>query len=321
MDPSPAISTLAIIGNGFDLAHGYRTRYGDFIRWAGEDFFAGYRRCLAAYLPQAQDWWAFERQAEALTTAFYLRELADDTFLEQVILPFNRLFQGIGEKLAAYLGEEMARVPFRPKEAVARYLTPRTFALSFNYTPLAGRYLDQVFYPHGSLAEGEVLLGYDPPDPLDLALCETRRWFKGLGRERLAFHRYLRQEGVPPAQLPGLWAAFEQAQGERESGKGLEREEIPGRGFPPLLTHYLLHREIREPGLPFPLPRASIRRVVVLGHSLMADRTYLASLLEGCPCLEEGVLFCYQGEPPEEVEAKAAFLLPYCRRVTLAAYR
>ena len=44
------LTQLAIIGNGFDLAHGYHTRYVDFTESVGDDFFRKYRHyMISAY--------------------------------------------------------------------------------------------------------------------------------------------------------------------------------------------------------------------------------------------------------------------------------
>ena len=40
------LTQLAIIGNGFDLAHGYHTRYVDFTESVGDDFFRKYRHYI-----------------------------------------------------------------------------------------------------------------------------------------------------------------------------------------------------------------------------------------------------------------------------------
>lgn len=46
------LTQLAIIGNGFDLAHGYHTRYVDFTESVGDDFFRKYRHYINNYCPQ-----------------------------------------------------------------------------------------------------------------------------------------------------------------------------------------------------------------------------------------------------------------------------
>ena len=60
------LTQLAIIGNGFDLAHGYHTRYVDFTESVGDDFFRKYRHYINNYCPQ-MDWHRFEECADQLT--------------------------------------------------------------------------------------------------------------------------------------------------------------------------------------------------------------------------------------------------------------
>lgn len=45
------LTQLAIIGNGFDLAHEYHTRYVDFVESIGNDFFRRYHHYINSYCP------------------------------------------------------------------------------------------------------------------------------------------------------------------------------------------------------------------------------------------------------------------------------
>lgn len=85
---------LAIIWNGFDLAHGYHTRYADFTESIGNDFFRKYCHYINDYCPQ-MNWHHFEECAEQLTFSFNEEDLRCDTAADETIQPFNDDFQKI----------------------------------------------------------------------------------------------------------------------------------------------------------------------------------------------------------------------------------
>lgn len=129
------LTQLAIIGNGFDLAHGYHTRYVDFTESVGDDFFRKYRHYINNYCPQ-MDWHRFEECAVQLTVPFNAEDLRSDTAANEVIKPFNKDFQKIKIALIDYLKKEQIRIPFSKKVNVSSRLSPSTLALTFNYTNL-----------------------------------------------------------------------------------------------------------------------------------------------------------------------------------------
>ena len=184
---------FAIIGNGFDLAHGYHTRYADFTESVGDDFFQKYRHYINDYCPQ-MDWHRFEECADQLTFSFNEEDLRCDTAADEIIKTFNDNFQKIKIALIDYLKKEQVRIPFSPKAIISSYLSSSALALTFNYTNLCENYIRNIIYIHGSLAENEIVLGYDPVSPFCFPDFDTIRWYKGFCRERLSFSRYLMQK-------------------------------------------------------------------------------------------------------------------------------
>lgn len=191
MYPTKTYTSLAIIGNGFDLAHGYQTSYKNFTDCIGEDSLQNYRAYVDAY-GTPSPWNAFEKCVEELSNTFYQHELANSNFNETTIIPFNNTFGELKKKLMDYLQWEQGRIPLEKKPTIEKYLGRSTLAFTFNYTSLAESYLDSVFYVHGSLKERDIVFGFDPMSALCMASFHTIQWFKGFCRERLAFKRYLR---------------------------------------------------------------------------------------------------------------------------------
>lgn len=68
-------NSLAIIGNGFDLAHGYKTSFGDFVEYSDSTEFKTFRKYLKTYCGSDENWNDFEARIEELTLRVFLRML------------------------------------------------------------------------------------------------------------------------------------------------------------------------------------------------------------------------------------------------------
>lgn len=300
------LTQLAIIGNGFDLAHGYHTRYVDFTESVGDDFFRKYRHYINNYCPQ-MDWHRFEECADQLTVPFNAEDLRSDTAANEVIKPFNKDFQKIKIALIDYLKKEQIRIPFSKKVNVSSRLSPSTLALTFNYTNLCENYIRNIIYIHGSLAENEIVLGYDPASPFCFSSFDTIRWHKGFCRERLNFCRYLMQQKqlFPENCLyHTLCDEYLEMQRIQNSGKGLEPEDFQKFKYSNILRQYL-----HEQSSVKPFDYSKIDTVLILGHSLIADKEFLTSVFGNCNNLSHAVIFTYHGEDGNELNRKKGISL------------
>lgn len=63
-----------------------------------------------------------------------------------------------------------------------------------------------------------------------------------------------------------------------------------------------------------------IRKVVVLGHSLTADKAYLQTVLGKFVNIQEIILFTFQGERPDELAKKKQFLEQYTSNIVTCFY-
>lgn len=320
MYPTKTYTSLAIIGNGFDLTHGYHTSYKNFTDCIGEDSLQNYRAYVDAYGTRSP-WNAFEKCVEELSYAFYQYELADADFNDTTIIPFNNAFGKLKKKLMDYLRREQKRIPLEKKPTIEKYLGRSTLAFTFNYTNLAECYLDSVFYIHGSLKEEDIVLGFDPKSALCMASFDTIQWFKGFCRERLDFKRYLRTQRnlsqTDPLYIQ-LCQEYGQIQRTRNSGKGLEDEDIANLKHANLLRNYLAHEV--EQGAIDQSKRYfhDITSVVVLGHSLQSDENYLNELFQHLTNLKTVILFTFPGD--DSIQDKEKFLSLYCKNIRLEWY-
>lgn len=136
MYPTKNYTSLAIIGNGFDLAHGYHTLYKNFTDYIGEDALQNYRAYVDTY-GTPSPWNAFEKCVEELSYTFYQYELTDADFNDTTIIPFNNAFGELKKKLMDYLQREQKRIPLEKKPTIEKYLGRSTLAFTFNYTNLS----------------------------------------------------------------------------------------------------------------------------------------------------------------------------------------
>lgn len=316
--------TLAIIGNGFDIAHNYATLYKSFVDATSSeslDIFKEYcdkDRSITT-------WYSFEENINRLTQELFLQSYSEDHDYDTVRRDRSRLrevFSDIHNLLIRYLRQETECKPAIRIPSVKKYLKRKTKAISFNYTKVAAAYPCDVFYVHGSLDEEDILLGYDYRDEGCLAEYEDMRWGKNICREALAFRRYLKhdlhlQPGSPEynERIEGL----EAYQHYENSGRGIDEE------VETFIPHYQLVDQFvssyRKDGDVPKIDYSKISTVVILGHGIEADRVFLKRIIKKCTHLKKVVIFRYAGESDSSFNAKADFFKPYCKRIRAVMYR
>lgn len=316
--------TLAIIGNGFDIAHNYNTLYKDFIGNTSSeslDIFKEYCDKDGSITT----WYSFEENINRLTQELFEQTYSEDHEYEIVRKDRSHLqdvFTDIHSQLMCYLRKETESKPVIKLSSVKKYLKRKTMALSFNYTKVAAAYACDVFYVHGSLAENDILLGYDYRNESCLAEYEDMRWNKNICREALAFRRYLKYD---LHLLPGSEeyneriVGLESYQHYENSDRGLD-DEVES-----FIPHYRLVDQFmknyrRLDGIP-DINYSKITTLVVLGHGIEADRVFLERIIRKCRHLKKVVIYRYSGESDDSFNAKADFFEPYCKRIRSIMYR
>lgn len=318
---------LAIIGNGFDLAHGLKTTYWDFVTATGMDFFAAFRNLLVEYCGTDLKWYEFENRISELTLQCFQRELSgEETAAAQArddLDRINKQFQTFHKKLADYLASAACGADLRRLPNIRRQVSRRTLGISFNYTDTAEHYMQDVLYVHGSLAENDILLGYDFRDEPCIAGYDEMQWSKDTCRAQLAFRRYLRQtlhlEPKDPLYLE-LLSNFQEILALRLSNRGFEDGDITGWSQEGTLRRYLAW-EASHASLLSGVSLHRVRKIIVLGHSIASDQVYLQEILKQCPKLRKVVLFSYAGESQGAWGKKADFFRPYCKKIRKVMYR
>ncbi len=319
---------LAIIGNGFDLAHGYKTSYGDFANAVGEEFFADYKEFLNTYLGNTNEWNCFEKQVENLTRAFFQNIVLENSdelnHIDELsrIDEFNRVFMCIKNELIKYLSKEIAIKPFDKIKAIKDIINENTVGLNFNYTDIAENYINDIIYVHGTLKENEIILGFDPPTPTCLAPYKSERWFKYYCRDRLCFKRYLVQNLHMTSRdtlYEQLCEDFESILSVENTGRGRIESDITELENGNVISEYLSIRNI-DILTKMGVSLSNISNVIVLGHSIKSDETYLNEILSKCTNLNKIVIFQYEGEKTEDIELKKLFFNSYCSNIEFIKY-
>ena len=142
---------LAIIGNGFDLAHGLKTSYYDFVCAQKEGTFKNYNDFLKRYGNGSQHWYSFEDRIDEISMQCF-QCLYDDQYDYNEVLhdtdQINQLFKDIKGHLLKYLRNEVSGRKIKRKLSICKAVRKSTFAINFNYTDTAELYTKNVLYVH-----------------------------------------------------------------------------------------------------------------------------------------------------------------------------
>ena len=220
--------SLAIIGNGFDLAHGYRTTFFDFVEKTTDTDLDLFREFCTNN--NIITWHNFEENIKLITINFWHDNFANGCDCDEIsgkIEKLNHVFTNIHNLLLNYLKIELSRFESQKKRKVAKYLNLKTKVVTFNYTNLAEIYTKDIFHVHGSVDEGKMILGYDYRAEPCLISMEYMYWYKNFRRELLAFQRYLEHEQGLKDSEPNykiLVENFEKYQICANSGRGIDED-------------------------------------------------------------------------------------------------
>ena len=158
--------TLLLVGNGFDLAMGFKTSYGDFMK---SPFFPKNNSTLCSYLLKEcranMGWIDIENELSKyskLLSSFELKSEQDE--LKWGVTAFRKQYEDLKSSLKTYLCEvtkrQFNRKPGNYAKSVIEQLPSDSKIISFNYTSIIERMTRDRFctskgnllHIHGSLA-------------------------------------------------------------------------------------------------------------------------------------------------------------------------
>ncbi len=316
------ITTLAIIGNGFDLNHDYGTDYESFIQKVKDpalEKFEDY--CKMADI---KTWYDFEENIRILSEKLFLKSMSENCDFDdnrEEVKELTDIFKKIHILLGQYLEDATALAPAKKKECIEKYLNHNTVAINFNYTRTAEVYTDNIVYVHGSLEENDIILGYDYRNEPCLAQFEDMQWSKSICRESLAFRRhFLKKKKYDPKskKYQSLITGLNSYHHWENTGRGLDDEV---KRFVP--NYNIIDRFLKKYrclcGIP-DIKYKNIEIVVVLGHGIKADRVFLEEILKKCTNLNKIVIYRCSVESDSVYNEKASFFAQYCKNIEQIEY-
>lgn len=318
-----AFKTLAIIGNGFDMAHGYATDYRTFA----ESTSSPYLEQFKAYCDKEDSittWYWFEDNIRVLTEKLLMQSFTEDCDFDvnrKEVNNVRSIFRGIHDLLIKYLQDETAKHPLEKKASINDYLTSKGAAINFNYTNTVEPYTKNIFYVHGSLAENDILLGYDYRDEPCLAQYEDMCWSKTLCREALSFRRCLQKKHhlrCSSERYNKILSGLESYQHWENTGRGIDEEVETF--IPEYQYIHKLMKKIRSASDIPDLNYAKVDTLLIIGHGIEADRVYLDKILSQCSNVSKVILYRFEGESEESIEKKQSFLSAYFNNIDVINY-
>lgn len=321
IEKSVKFETLAIVGNGFDLAHNYKTDYESFSNKTIHPSLK-YFKDLCEAERSITTWHSFEENIKILTEKLFQKNYVEGCDYDEINLEVKKLkevFENIHDLLIEYLKNETSTKPLVIIDSIKRVVGSNTIAFNFNYTSTIEKYMENVIYIHGSLKENDILLGYDYRDEPCLANYQDVYWSKRICRENLAFRRFLKnsQNNIHKSKHDVFLECLEIYQTYANSGRGLD-DEI-GQEVYEFKQAKDIMNIVKENDYP-EVSYKEIKTIVILGHGIEADKVYLDGLLQKCPNIEKIIIFRYDKESDESFNKKISFFKPYCKTIESAKY-
>lgn len=314
--------TLAIIGNGFDLNHGYKTDYKSFVDSTESIYLQKFK--LYCYNESIHTWYQFEENICDISEKMFSKSFADNSGSydkSKELEELTNVFENIHILLKQYLKREMASRPICKNNQIEKYLNKNAIAINFNYTNLAEVYTKSMIYVHGSIEENDIILGYDYRNEPCLAQFEDMQWSKSICRESLAFRRYyLRKRKYNPRsnEYKDLIKGLEEYHFWENTGRGIDDEV---KTF--IKKYNTIHKFLKKYRKNAIVPKINYKKIetiVVLGHGIQADKVFLKSMIEKCNNLKKVVIFRYNGEEQDSYEDKVSFFKCYCKNIEQEEY-
>lgn len=263
-------SVLYIIGNGFDLYHGIKSKYSDFKEYLKKSNYDVFE-CVDKYLSVKEDWSDFEEALAKLNiddildlTECYLIDYGaedwSDSYHHDYQYEMNKIIENLTVKLKNEFRNWIQQLDIlMPETSLFLKLHNNAYYLNFNYTPALKRFYDipstNIFHIHGKLVESEQLIyGYSIQQPTINAYSEAR------GEIRTKDDLYLREDD------------------ENEDPRVVEGRDIIKNYF---LETYKNSDKIIKENITFFQNLKNISEIYILGHSLGdGDMAYLREIIK-----------------------------------------
>ena len=177
------MKTLYILGNGFDIAHGLKTRYSDFYNYLSENketqkFLYNMINAYGAY---GDEWWNtfeeslgdgswFEMEFENMAESVINNMITDDgdempdieSTLETHWEAYYKFMENLNNHVLQWISDSIDLSIVKPK--VKKLKSSDDYFINFNYTMVLEEIYKiserNVFHVHGSVAERNTIMGH-----------------------------------------------------------------------------------------------------------------------------------------------------------------
>ena len=317
---------LILIGNGFDLAHKYKTTYKDFADTCVSPALETFRYMAEKYCkPELRNgvyWYEFENMISDITLRWFEKffqgyscenkeeqALHEKEYLDE-LAQINFAFSELETQLREYLSKATEDWQSYKLGSISNEISDNARIISFNYTNVASRYTKNIYYIHGSLHEKSVVLGYPlraEGDPCLIAPDATL-FAKEQLREYLDFRRFLMSKGINLSSIDTEQILIEMRR--QISSLHSNRGEYDIRDdLDDIIKKYIQIHNNNAAQIDLGFAIEDVEELVVIGHSLKADKDVINGWLEKMLKLNTIKIFTYCGEPVKEIEGKKPFLV------------
>ncbi len=220
---------------------------------------------------------------------------------------FPLVVRQIERALIQYLEDEtQGNRDFR-LTSISNEFAKQSLALSFNYTDVAERYSQDIFYIHGSLKEKHIVFGYPPDSSMPCVIPdEVTLMDKARLRDRLGFFRHVTTRASYP-DINNLEEIIEGYDIYLDSfyspdGEYRELEQLP------LITQDWITQYRNEQ--PYSLQgrdNGSIKTMIIIGHSVHSDVDIFDQLLDIFTGITNITIYTYKGEDDGHLSEKKEF--------------
>jgi len=317
---------LILIGNGFDLAHKYKTSYKNFADTCVSSAIEVFRNMAEKYCePELLDglhWYDFESMISAITYQWFQKCMSSYTNgneEEQIlhekeysddIAQINSAFAKLEIQLREYLGKVTKDRQSDKLESISGEISDNARIISFNYTDVASRYTKNIYYIHGALHENSIVLGYPLREDPCLMPPEGTLYAKEQLREYLGFKRFLMSKDIDLSNLD-IKQLLNEMRTQISSLHSSRGEYDIRDDLNEIIKEYIQINNDNAAQIDLGLALEDVEELVVIGHSLRADEYIIDEWLQKMRKMRKVKIFTYCGESTKEIEEKKAFFNKY----------
>lgn len=326
------ISKLLIVGNGFDLAHGLKTTYKDFVeKYQNNKIITSYLKFTTNFEKdiennklffEVESWYDFENVIEEVCN-FYWRKLFDaytnnynenkKPAIEQEYYEFEKIYNNLVGFFKEYIRNINNKVIINEEitliDSIISVIDSKTFIYNFNYTSTAELYINNINYLHGSIKnDDEIIMGMTNDAISDITHEDFILNKKVNLRERLKFIRFLKsKKEYSEEEIYYKVEKFIPEIVSLDSGRGGYTFDNEPRDD---VDKDILEYSKINKGLEYQINDnyETIKEIYIIGHGLKSDKYVISSIIERCVNLKRVYLFCYAGELESSIKEKINFL-------------